>query len=576
MKWRTGGSAVMRLLPLAALLLLALAGCLPAPTPIEPVSQAFDLTATESPMSLAADSPLPDPTHTTNPSPPAPPTPASPYPSGQINLFPGPDHYAGDVLTLEIPVHNMVSGLHTLEVTVTIDGGEPISAKAQVTTNLIHGTSEILLPYFWDTHEQEGQHTVRVQARLPRGTVLDVARPVVILPESERPAHEATARWAKRNTECCSLHYVTGTAAERDIDRLAAFVEQSVSAVSAAFRLAPDQNKLSFFFIDTVWGNGGYANADGVVIYYVDRDFGPGIGDEILTTFRHEVTHHAQWMLETAEAASVLNEGMAVYIGGGHYFTQPIPKRAAALHRLGLHLPLVELAQSNRMQIHEASYLQAAGLVAYLVETYGWEEFLQFYTTILAEKIDNHHWDTWLAGALQANFGLTVSQLETDYLTWLENIDPGEQIDNLRLTLRLQEARREYQFQHAPFLELYALGDLTKIEQLSLLTREASSPEAVAIETLIQSAQQAVFDGDYPTAEIMLAAIEEGIETREFGHPLAADYLAVARTLDEWGYEAQEISFIDGEVRAVVTRGGTDLQSLTLLPGAGDWQLAAD
>lgn len=562
-----------RFLARILLLTLLLSGCqtyaeIGSPTPA--LEQA---TATPPPVtSTAVRSPTPKPTETPQPTA----TPAAPYAAGIINLYPGPEHYAGDVLTAEITVHNLVQGLRKLDATVTIDDGRPITVDARVAVNLIHGASEIILPDFWDTRGQEGRHILRVQARLPRGAAVDISVPVEIRPAGERPAAERTARWVVRETECCRLYSISGTAAERDIDRLARFVEQSVTEVASAFDLPRGQFELTFFFIDGVWGNGGYASDEGIVIYYVDRDYGPGIGDEILTTFRHEVTHHTQWMLEKAEAAAVLNEGLAVFTGGGHYFTQPLPERAAALYRLGLVRPLLEMGRPDPSRIHEANYLESAGFVAYLVECYGWENFLRFYTTVLDEKIDNQKWETWLAGSLRENFDISVAQLERDYFNWLKTIDPGEQVDNLRLTLQLQEARREYQFRHAPFLEYYALGDLADIDQLSLLTREDSSPEAVAIEALIHSAQHAVYEGEYQDAEEMLAAIESFLATKTFDHPLAADYLSVARTLDEWGYEAQEITFKGDEVHVVVTGGTSDLQGLTLVPLGGDWLLATD
>ena len=78
----------------------------------------------------------------------------------------------------------------------------------------------------------------------------------------------------------------------------------------------------------------------------------------------------------------MLVEGLAVFLTGGHYEPEPVVLQAAILARDGGYLPLELLAEDFYSHQHEESYLEAASLVAYMVQTWGWDGFNQFYRDI--------------------------------------------------------------------------------------------------------------------------------------------------------------------------------------------------
>ncbi len=78
----------------------------------------------------------------------------------------------------------------------------------------------------------------------------------------------------------------------------------------------------------------------------------------------------------------MLEEGLAVYLTGGHFKPEPLGPRAAALLDLGWYISLSNVANDFYNQQHDIAYLEAGSLVKYLVETYGWSAFNQFYRTI--------------------------------------------------------------------------------------------------------------------------------------------------------------------------------------------------
>jgi hypothetical protein len=171
---------------------------------------------------------------------------------------------------------------------------------------------------------------------------------------------------------------------------------------------------------------------------------------------------------------------------------------------------------------------------------------------------------------LQENFSISRVQFETDFTAWLDTVDPGTQLDDLRLTIRLQDVRRRYQAEYAPSQEIY-LHTLLDWNELADLIREPNQPENIAVEALIQNAQLAIIHADYAAAETLTAVIEKMVDRDDYSNPLAADYLAVARQVSAQGWTVDRIEISGATAIVTVNRNDVKLQTLTLEKQGSDW-----
>jgi hypothetical protein len=137
-------------------------------------------------------------------------------------------------------------------------------------------------------------------------------------------------------------------------------------------------------------------------------------------------------------------EGLAVYISGGHFKQEPLLPRAAALFDLGWYIPLKDLADDFYPQQHEVGYLEAGALVQYMVEKYGWSAFNDFYRHM--PDPGNRKPSGTLDTALRERFGISLSDLETDFTAFLKTQVVTDDIRaDLRLTVRFYDTVRRYQ-----------------------------------------------------------------------------------------------------------------------------------
>ncbi len=150
---------------------------------------------------------------------------------------------------------------------------------------------------------------------------------------------------------------------------------------------------------------------------------------------------------------SMLVEGLAVYLSGGHYKPEPLLPRLAALLPpeagcmpvaqalaggsaqavssrlcgLNRYIPLEDLLDHFYFAQHEIGYLEAGSLVEFMVDTWGWTAFSSFYRDI--HPLENPtaqpagtdlSQSRAVEAALQRHFGLTLAQLEARFLASLE------------------------------------------------------------------------------------------------------------------------------------------------------------
>lgn len=531
------------------------------------ISCAAEMPATPSPTGEVSPSPGPtkEPTRPPAAAPEPSPTPdlESPFAlervGDQVQAYPGPRHYEGDVLSFEVPVEGFREPPE-VDVSLTLDSGTPMEVPGQWTFN------RLIIPLALDTSGLEGKHEVRIQA--PGEPGMDVAYAFEVLPADQRPQQEMDAAWESIEISCCTIHYITNTAAARDVETIADHAQQAAEDFAQVTGVEVE-GQLDVYIMDRMWGNGAFAGGDELLMAYTDRYYGPSQGSAGLETiFRHEFTHATG--VDSSEAGFFpFNEGLAVYIAGGHYKPEPIPERGAAMLELGY-----EAALDMFPSQHEVAYLHGATIMAYIVEEFGWEALREFGRNAAGDPFyDPAQRDQ----ILQDAFGVSGETFNADYLAWLGSHEPGEQFDDLRLTIELQDLRREYQTEYAPPpLAIFGRSEETyaRPEFLPLLIREANAPANVAVELMIANAQVAIVHGDYTNAESLIESIRGVLESGEFASPLAYEYASIVVALNEDGYEALSLDLQAEEATIQVTRAAPSVETVTLQKILGEWQLS--
>ena len=482
---------------------------------------------------------------------------------GEVNVYPGPLHYAGDILSIEIVVHNPDRLPTDREPRLILDGDRLLEADPFYVGSPLRDPV-LVFRWVWNTSGQAGLHQLTAEVPTSSGDSQTLTFHVEILRASDRPEHEARAEWQERTTACCRIAYLSGTAAARDIDLITQRVEDAVAAVEGRLGVRLNQ-PFPIILIDNVWGNGAYAD-DEIVISYVDRAY---VSLDLDSVIRHEAVHYAARAIG-GEAPTLLVEGVAVYLAGGHYKPEPIPERAAALLALEAYIPLADLADHFRDRQHEIAYLEAAGLIAYLVETYGWQEFLNLYALTGPDGSPSQ----WLDQAFKQVYGVGLAEIEQGYLAWLGQRDPGDQADDLRLTVALFETIRRYQALYAPYQE--ALPSLQEARARGITAeflREPASPENVALETALIAARLALEEGRFAASEGLIDAVNTTLDDGDFTRHPIGDYLAVASTLASSGYEAQQIDLLGSQAVVLAIREWPNLETVTLARTANSWEI---
>lgn len=560
---------------LAILLLAAfLTGCLPSPRPATPTP-----------------SPLPAwPTAPPSPTPP-PPSP-SPTPSDlhlthdDILLYPAPNLYSGDQVTFDITPRNL-GPIDPADLTVrvyhsTTDGPQAV-AEGQVGYPAFDGVPRARLVWAWNTAGLEG--TQRLTIRLdpddvvhqgdedPHNNAVDLV--VRLLPADERPPLEVAASWTSTRTHCCEVHYLTGTAAERDLLAILDRLEAAADTVEARLGVGPG-HPYSIYMASRVIAHGGYARGpDHLVVSYLDRHYAGRNLDEVV---RHEMVHVVDSAAISQRAPALLREGLAVWVTGGHYKPEPIRERAAALFRQKEYIPLRELADRFYSHQHEIGYVEAAALVGYLSDTYGWDRFLRFYRGL--DTFEGNDVEV-IDAALQESFGAGLDAVEAGFRQWLQDTPASpEQEQDLRISVRLFDLVRRYQQTYEPgaYFASGWLPDPVEAERRGIVAdflRHPRAPENIALEAMLIAAQEAVGAGDYRRAEGLVEAVEAILDGEGFTAPPAADFLSIVQAVGAAGYEAQTIDLQGDSATVRAIRVWPALKTLTLTRTPSGWTLPA-
>ena len=352
--------------------------------------------------------------------------------------------------------------------------------------------------WIWDTQELEpGEYSLTFTI-LPQGH--EWQETFNLRTQDRVPYPEPAAHWAVARTDCCELHYITGTAAERDLEALEELMERQ--ADEAERRMGAEFNEtLSITLLPRVLGHGGFMG----YVSYPDSRYSGGDFEQILL---HEIIHALDLQMEGDIRTQFFLEGLAVYVSGGHFQQEPLLIRASALLDLEWYIPLPTLVGKFYFQQHEISYLEAGALVAYMVQEYGWEEFNAFYRDI------HPHPDGRIVSSVDAalliHFAITLQELEDEFLSFLQTQEVTPDIrDDLRLTVLYFDSVRRYQQALDPsayFMTLW-MPDSSLMRERGIVADYLRHPSGLgnhAFEYLLMRADQHLQNGEYQQTEQVL------------------------------------------------------------------------
>ncbi len=397
--------------------------------------------------------------------------------------------YVGDRVSFEVlsPAGESVGEV----VEASLDG--EALASASFAPFGIGGRDQATFWWAWNTAGLEpGSYTVSFTL----GSGYSWEEEISLRPAGQVPPPEPEAAWASTTTECCVIYYITGTDAERDIAALSALADEKSDAVAAQMG-ADLQEHIPIIFMPRVIGHGGFA-WDGVYISYLDENY---VGNEMDMVLHHEFVHYYDDWIGGEYMPTILQEGLAVYLSGGHFKPEPLSPRAAALLELGWYLPLETLANDFYNQQHDIGYLEAAALIQYLYETYGPGAFMEFYRTIPLP--DGKSDAQVLDEALSDQFGVSLADLESAFKNYLSSQPVTADIrTDLELSVAYFDTLRRYQSLLDPsayFLTAW-LPDGKAMRDMGIVadfTRRPRGWKNWLVEAMLLRVHDELFRGDY-------------------------------------------------------------------------------
>ncbi len=465
----------------------------------------------------------------------------APAPETALRVLIHPDGslYAGDLVSIEVlaPQDNDLRG-YSVQVQVDAPDGKSLAA-VDFGNFGIGGRPEATLLWAWDTSGlQAGEHSLTFSV-LPQGPTW--TEQVTLLPGDQVPPPEPQAKWAQASSQCCILYYITGTAAERDLQKLLETADEQATDVSQRMG-AKFGDPVPVVLLPRLLGHGGFTSKE-IEVSYLDRNYA---GSSFALVLHHEMVHLLDGRLGGDLRPTILVEGLAVYLTGGHFKKEALMPRAAALLppivgcvsasyapgtvsfnlagpvcSLDRYLPLRPLTDNFYFSQHEIGYIEAGSLVEYMLETWGWQDFSAFYRDIHSRSGESQ--SQVMDAALQQHFGITFDELETRYIKALRQEEVTEAVvEDVRLTVAFYNTVRRYQQILDPsayFLNAW-IPDADLMRQRGIVAdylRHPDAPENVAIETLLVSADESLLNGDYERMDRTLQAINAMLDV--YSHP---------------------------------------------------------
>jgi hypothetical protein len=420
--------------------------------------------------------------------------------SGVVQTQPSGPLYVGDQVSFEVLPPSSAPGA----LAVRLSQGEKSLGETNFEPFGLENRRQATFYWAWDTRGLAAGDYTLTFTLLPGGASWNET--FSLHPAAEVPAPEPNARWETVETDCCVLHYIRGTQAETDLESLKISAETEAADVEARLGLQRGK-KIPITFLPRVLGHGGFTS-DAIYVSYLAQNYA---GKNARQVLHHEMVHWLDSQVPSGLRPSILQEGLAVYLSGGHFKPEPILPRAAALPGLGWYTPLRQLANNFYLSQHETSYTEAAALIDYLITTYGKDEFDTFYRKI--QPAPDGSQASALEAALQAHFHLSLAELDQNFLDFLRRqpVDETARTD-LRLTVAYYDTVRRYQQLLDPsayFLTAW-LPNPAEMRQRGIVADFLRHPQALLnrqIETRLVAADANLQAGNYPQVEAELNLI---------------------------------------------------------------------
>jgi hypothetical protein len=309
------------------------------------------------------------------------------------------------------------------------------------------------------------------------------------------------AAWRSVASAHFTFYYLPGSQAERDLALIQTTGEQAVLDVAAALAVSPTA-RLDVYLVNRIFWQGGASYPDNVLLLsYPDpaRDY---IASDLITVFRHEVTHALVGQLAgDAHRGGVLGEGVAVWAARGHYHEEPLELLAATLvqENADLYVPLTTLHTAFYDQQHEIAYLEGGAFVQFLIRRYGLAAFKRFLATPDAPgPIYDKSWP----------------QLEQVWRQALRAMHPGA-VDSeaVRLRVRYYDVMRRYEEARDPDARLLPPEAPPEWDAAlrARFSRPNATPANVALEQTLVTAGRALWNRELTTTVQLLDRIEPAL-----------------------------------------------------------------
>jgi hypothetical protein len=227
--------------------------------------------------------------------------------------------------------------------------------------------------------------------------------------------------------------------------------------------------------------------------------------------------------------------------------------------------------------------MEAAALIAYMVNTWGWQPFANFYRNI--KPLANTGQAAAIDAALTIFYGMSFKQMEEHFLDYLAQFPVNPDLrQDVRLTIAYFDAVRRYQrvLDSSTYFREAWLPDGQEMRKRGItadLLRHPNAAQNQALELLLVNARLDLNAGRYDQAEQGIRAVnavlndlEQGAQDALFTHPLAAQMYAVAGVLDGCGMEPQRVTLDAQKGLATVIITWPKLQVITLVKNSQGWQ----
>jgi hypothetical protein len=264
-----------------------------------------------------------------------------------------------------------------------------------------------------------------------------------------------------------------------------------------------------------VVGHGGFA-AEGISLSYLDRNYA---GSTVRQVMRHEMIHVLDGQLGGELRPTMLLEGLAVYLNGGHFKPEALIARTAELLDMGDYLPFQKITDDFYAVQHETGYLEAASLIEYMVQRWGWDAFSAFYRDIHPVESGSHY--DAIDAALQKHFKLSFYDLEIQFVGELER-QPENPIfrRDVDLTIRFYDTVRRYQQMLDPsaYFRQFWIPSANEMRTRGIVAdylRHPDRPINRSLETWLVAADLYLRQGRYDAAEEAVEQVNQKLDAQE-------------------------------------------------------------